>query len=255
MRIAVIGDIHGNLPALDAVLDEIDEAGVDLVVVGGDVAPGPMPRETIERLMALGDRARFVRGNADRELITCFNGEPPEVELPDHLYALITWSAGQLERPHRDFLAGFEQRVVLDVDGLGSVLCCHASPRNDMDVFTVRSPDERVRTFFAGVEQRLVTCGHTHMQFERDLDGIHIVNVGSVGLPYGEPGAYWALLGPEVTLRRTAYDLERAADLVRRTGYPMAAEFAARNVLDPPSAEEAITVFERMSDRASERRP
>ena len=244
MRVAVISDVHGNLPALDAVLGEVAEAGVDLVVGGGDMAAGPMPRATLERLMALGDRALFVRGNADRELVTCFDGGPPDPSLPDDARGWIRWCAAQLERRHRDFLASFEERLVVSADGLGPVLCCHASPRNDTDVFTVWSPDERVRALFAGVEQRVVTCGHTHMQFDRVVDGIRIVNVGSVGMPYGEPGAYWALLGPGVALRRTGYDLARAAELVRATGFPL-------EVLRPPSAEQAVEIFERESGRRS----
>ena len=245
MRIAVISDIHGNLPALEAVLGEIGAAGVDLVVVGGDVAAGPMPRETIERLMTLGDHARFVRGNADRELRARFDGEPLDPGLPASVAAIVDWCATQLEQRHRDFLAGFEDRVVVDVDGLGPTLCCHASPRNDVDVFTVRSPEARLRELFAGVEQRVVTCGHTHMQFDRVFDAIRIVNAGSVGMPYGEPGAYWALLGPDVELRQTDYDRALAADRVRRTEFPQARDFAARNILAPPTAEEALAVFER----------
>jgi putative phosphoesterase len=245
LRVAVISDVHGNLPALEAVLGEAAEAGAELVVVGGDVVPGPMPRETIERLMALGDRARFVRGNGDRELVACFDGVPPAADRPEPARLAAPWCAAQLDRRHRDFLAAFEPRLTVEVDGLGRVLCCHASPRNDVDVFTVRSPDEIVRTLFAGVEERVATCGHTHMQFERDVDGLHIVNTGSVGMPYGGSGAYWALLGPGVELRRTEYDLERAAGLVRATGYPMAAAFADRNVLDPPTAEDAFAYMER----------
>jgi putative phosphoesterase len=252
MRVAVIADIHGNLPALEAVLRDVDEAGAGVVVVGGDVSNGPMPRETAERLMALGDRARFVRGNGDRELVACLDGVAPAPGRPDTVHLGIGWCASQLDRAHRDFLAGFEERLVVEVDGLGPVLCCHASPRNDVDVFTARSPDEVVRPLFAGVEQRVVSCGHTHMQFERDLDGIHIVNTGSVGMPYGdEPGAFWALLGPGVTLRRTTYDFEHAGELIRATAFPLAQQFADGNVLDPPSAAEAFAYMERMAGRQS----
>jgi putative phosphoesterase len=253
MIVAVISDVHGNLPALEAVLDVIDEVEVDLVVSNGDVAAGPMPRETIERLMRLGDRARFVRGNADRAMVAQFDGAA--AELPDaseEQLRGLRWTAAQLDRRHRDFLAGFADRVVVDVDDLGPVLCCHASARNDdLDVFTARSPEERVRAFFPDVTERVVTCGHTHMQFDRDVGDLRVVNVGSVGMPYGEPGAHWALLGPDVVLCRTPYDLDRAADLIRRTGYPNAAEFAERNVLRPPAAEEALDVFERISERQS----
>ncbi|HZW72559.1 MAG TPA: metallophosphoesterase family protein [Caldimonas sp.] len=253
MIVAVISDVHGNLPALEAVLDAIDEAGVDLVVSDGDVAAGPMPRETIERLMRLGDRARFVRGNADRAMVAEFDGAPADPpDAGESQRARLRWTAAQLDRRHRDFLAGFSERVVVEADGLGPVLCCHASARNDdLDVFTARSPAECVRAFFPNVTERVVTCGHTHMQFDRDVGGLRVVNVGSVGMPYGEAGAYWALLGPDVVLRRTPYDLERAAALIRRTGFPDAAEFADANVVRPPTAEEALDVFERISERRS----
>jgi predicted phosphodiesterase len=253
MIVAVISDVHGNLPALEAVLDVIDEVEVDLVVSNGDVAAGPMPRETIDRLLRLGDRARFVRGNADRALVAQFDGAPAgPPDASEEQLERLRWTAAQLDRRHRDFLAGFAERVVVDVDDLGPVLCCHASARNDdLDVFTARSPDERVRAFFPDVAERVVTCGHTHMQFDRDVGDLRVVNVGSVGMPYGEPGAYWALLGPDVVLCRTPYDLERAADLIRRSRYPDAAEFAERNVLRPPTAEEALDVFERISERRS----
>jgi putative phosphoesterase len=245
MPVAVISDVHGNLPALERVLHEIDEAGVELVVVAGDVANGPMPRETIERLMALGERARFVRGNGDRELVACFDGTPPDADRPDEVHHLIGWCAAQIDRRQRDFLAAFEDRAAIEVDGLGAVLCCHASPLADDDVFTARSPDELMRPLFAGVVQRVVTCGHTHMQFERHLDGIRIVNTGSVGMPYGdEPGAFWATLGPGVALRRTDYDYEAAARRVRATGYPTADRFAA-GVIRPPSAADAYAYMER----------
>jgi putative phosphoesterase len=247
MTVAVISDIHGNLPALEAVLREVDEAGAGLVVVAGDVAGGPMPRETIERLVALGDRARFVRGNGDREMVDFFDGRGIAAERAEAVRQVIRWCTAQLGRCHRDFLAAFETRLTVDVDGQGPVLCCHASPRNDSDVFTVRTPDHLVRPLFAGVGERMVTCGHTHMQFDRVLDGLRIVNAGSVGMPYGdEPGAFWALLGPDVEVRRTAYDLERAAEQVRGTAYPRAREFADR-VLKPPTAADAYAYMDRQS--------
>jgi predicted phosphodiesterase len=138
---------------------------------------------------------------------------------------------------------------VVEVDELGVVLCCHGSPRNDSDAVTERSTADELRPLFAGVDACVVTCGHTHMPFERDLDGIHIVNVGSVGMPYGdEPGAFWALLGPGVRLRRTVYDLEAAAERIRATTYPLAREFADDNVLCPPTAAEAFAYMERMAN-------
>jgi diadenosine tetraphosphatase ApaH/serine/threonine PP2A family protein phosphatase len=100
-----------------------------------------------------------------------------------------------------------------------------------------------------GVRQRVVVCGHTHMQFDRNVDGMRIVNAGSVGMPYGEAGAYWLLLGPEIRLRRTLYDLEDAAARIRASGYPQAEDFAENNVLKPETEAEAIAVFERMAQQ------
>jgi putative phosphoesterase len=249
MRIAALYDIHGNQPALEAVLREIETERPDLILIGGDVALGPFPRATLERLLALGEHVRWIRGNADRELVACYDGLPLDPPLPPEVQEVTAWTAGQLDRTHRDFLAGLPEQVVLPVAGLGEVLFCHASPRNDTEIITSASTDDRVRQILAGVPQSVVVCGHTHMQFDRRVGPVRLVNAGSVGMPYGEPGAYWALLGPEVRLRYTAYDLDRAARTIRASGYPQAQDFADHNVLQPPSAAEAIAVFKRMAAR------
>ena len=245
MRVAAISDIHGNLPALEAVLEEIDGLRPDLVVCCGDVASGPMPAETIDRLMTLRE-VRFVRGNADDGLIDEFDATPPP-QLPG---PFAGWCAKQITRRHRDFLASFETTVSVDgVDGVGRVLFCHATPRNNLDIFTAETPAERVKELFGEVDADLVVCGHTHMQFDRRIDGLRVVNAGSVGMPYGEPGAYWAMLGPDVDLRRTDYDREAAAARIRAKDGPVAEEFAAKNVFTVPSVDEAIEVFRKAAAR------
>jgi putative phosphoesterase len=245
MRIAVLCDIHGNLPALQAVLAEVDEAGVDLVVFGGDVAAGPMPVETIEVLAAYNGPARFVRGNADRQMVESFDGTPRADGAPD------SWPASKLSRTHRDFLSSFEPSVEVAVDGLGVVVCCHAGLDSDeVPIITPATPDDVIVEAVAAAHGNLVVAGHTHMQFDRGVAGGRMVNAGSVGKPYAdEPGAYWALLGPAVELRRTEYDFAAAAEAVRRTAIPQSEEWAA-DVIRPPTAEEAITVFENMAGRA-----
>jgi len=245
MRIAVLCDIHGNLPALQAVLAEVEKAGVDLVVFGGDVAAGPMPVETIEALTAYSWPARFVRGNADRLMVESFDGVPKSGE------GLDSWPASMLNRTHRDFLSSFEPAVEIAVDGLGVVVCCHAGLDSDeLPIITPATPDDVIAEALAAAHGRLVVAGHTHMQFDRRVAGGRMVNAGSVGKPYADqPGAYWALLGPELEFRRTAYDFAAAAEAVRRTAIPQREEWAA-DVVRPPTAEEAISVFEKMAGRA-----
>ena len=214
VRVAALYDVHGNAPALEAVLAEVEALEVNAVVVGGDVAIGPMPRETLERLLALGERARFLRGNGDREI-----DDPPG---GDDLWEERTrWSAEQLSRGQRAWLAALPDTQAADVDGLGPVLFCHGSPRSDDEILTAISPEKRVAAAVAGVAEQVVVCGHTHVQFDRQVAGKRLVNAGSVGMPYeAAPGAYWALLGPDVELRRTVYDLEAAADAIRSTRIP-----------------------------------
>ncbi|BCJ38932.1 phosphoesterase [Actinocatenispora thailandica] len=244
MKIAVLADIHGHLPALDAVLADVEAAGVDAIVLNGDIATGPMPAETLDRLLALGDRAIWVRGNAERELVEEYDGRLP-ADLPDLVTLPTRYAASRLTRAHRDLLADLPLTVTLDVDGLGPTLFCHATGRSDVEMVLVDSPIERYRQAFAGSDERTVVLGHTHMPFDRLADRRRFVNPGSVGMPYGEPGAHWALLGPHVTLRRTGYDLAAAADTLRAAapGYPDIDEFVADNVRTVPSDAEALAAF------------
>ncbi|HSS62724.1 MAG TPA: metallophosphoesterase family protein [Candidatus Limnocylindrales bacterium] len=242
MRVAAISDIHGNLPALEAVLAEVEQVQPDQVVFCGDVASGPMPAETIDRLMLI-QGARFVRGNADRGLIGEFDGRPA-TDMPG---PFADWCASQITRRQRDFLASFEDNVTVDgVDGLGRVLFCHATPRNDMDVMTVETQLDRMRTLLAGVDADVVVCGHTHMQFDRRVDRVRVVNAGSVGMPYGTPDAYWAMLGPDVDMRRTDYDRAAAAARIRSKDWDGAEQFAADHVLTAPSIEQAMEFMRKM---------
>jgi len=244
MRIAAIYDIHGNLPALEAVLAEIEREAPELIVVGGDVAAGPMPRQTIERLMALGDRAHFVRGNADREMVLALDTGERSAALPPAAMEQFTWSVGQLNRQHRDFLASFTPPVTFAVDGLGDVVFCHGSPRDEDEIVTAITSDERLARIVADVSQQIVVCGHTHMQFDRRSGAVRVVNAGSVGMPYGDPGAHWVMLGPDVSLRRTEYDFDAAAEIIRSGGAPWAEEFIAKNMRQPATGKEAATLFE-----------
>ncbi len=198
-------------------------------------------------LLSLGDRVRWIHGNCEREMVAAFDGNMPDYLKSEDVRATTMWTARQFERRHRDFMAGLPEKISFRVDGVGEVLFCHGSPRSDMEMLTVATPEEQLRKILSGVKEDVVVCGHTHMQFDRVCDGKRVVNAGSVGMPYGDPGAYWLLLGPAVSLRKTTYDREAAAALVRKTGYPMAQDFADNNILKPESAQEAIEYFEKMA--------
>jgi predicted phosphodiesterase len=242
MRVAVLCDIHANLPALDAVLQELRRANVDGVVIGGDVLPGPMPRETIARLLALDLPVHFVLGNGDREVLARMRGEETG-GVAERFQGVIRWVAAQLEPDGEAVLGTWTPQVRLGVDGLGEVLFCHATPRNDTEIFTRLTPEARLLPVFAGAGAPVVVCGHTHMPFDRRVGAVRVVNAGSVGMPFGATGADWLVLGPDVEPRHTGYDLADAAARVRATGYPKAEEFATRYVLRAPTEQETLAAF------------
>jgi predicted phosphodiesterase len=210
------------------VLAEVEREGVDAIVVGGDIASGPpQPREVVELVRSLPN-AHCIRGNADRLRDREHAGEEG-----------LEWLFEQLGDEHVDWLVSLPFSVVLD-----DTLYVHSNPRDDTTVVTELTSDEKLARLLEGVEQRRVVAGHTHMQLERRVGETLFVNAGSVGWPYeGKTGAYWAILGEDVELRRTEYDLERAARLVRASGHPRAEEVAAENILASASRAEALEVF------------
>ncbi|HEY2868675.1 MAG TPA: metallophosphoesterase family protein [Gaiellales bacterium] len=242
MKVAALYDIHGNLPALEAVLAEPDVAAADVVVIGGDAVEGPMPVETLALLEGLGERVRWLRGNTEREVLERRDADPAEGGIWDRR---ATWVAAQLSADQLARIAAWPATVAVDVDGLGPTRFCHATPRDDCEIFTAITPAEVVEPMLAAAEPTVV-CGHTHVQFDRTIGGRRVVNAGSVGLPYeGQTGARWCLLGPDVQLRRTDYDMEAAAERISATDLPEAAELA-QETLEPAAAEEATAHFEKM---------
>jgi predicted phosphodiesterase len=232
LRVAALADVHGNAPALEAVLADVGREAPDLVVFCGDLTWGPLPEETIALVRSLD--ALFVRGNAERELLTLFD------ELPAGASERQRFLVERHDAAARDFVAGFREHVVVEVDGLGPTRFCHGSPRSDEELVTEATPVERVREFLAGVEERAVVTAHTHVSYERTVDGTLLLNPGSVGLPYeGRPGAYWALLGPGVEHRRTEYDLDDAGRRLGVPGNPFA-ELTIELLRAPPTRAEAI---------------
>ena len=245
MRIAALYDIHGNLPALEAVLEDVRARSVDRVLIGGDVLPGPIPRETFDLLLSLDIPIDFIRGNGDRAVLDVMNGVEP-TSVPEQFRPLIRWTGEQLDARHAKMINSWPPTLRLDVAAIGRVLFCHATPQSDMPIFTRQTSEEKLRPIFEGLDVDLVVCGHTHMQFDRRVGSVRVVNAGSVGMPFGKPGAYWLLLDSGVDLRRTPYDLPDAAARIKASTYPQAEMFAERNVLDPPSEHSIIDAYSKV---------
>ena len=239
----MLSDIHGVLPALEAVLAEPDVRSADRVVLTGDLAAGPQPVATLDLLASLGDRAVWVRGNADRELVAIARGE-----LTDYPDRVSPWAAGQLRPDQLARLAGLPLTAELDIPGLGRTVFCHATPRDDQEVALVDSALDRWAEVLSTLDDDVVAvvCGHTHMPFLRLAHRRTIVNPGSVGMPYGGAGAYWALLGGDVrvSLRRTELDLDAVcARIAVESSYPEAAGWADTFVRSRASDADALAAF------------
>jgi predicted phosphodiesterase len=193
MRVAALYDVEGNIPALEAVLAELETLQPDAIVFGGDLFCGAQPVEVIDRARSL-PHAHFLLGNADR------------LDDPN-----VAYQVALLRDDQRDFVAAFPDKLVI-----GDVLYRHGSPRSVDEAVTVLTPDDILRTMVDGIDQRTIVIGHTHTQFDRRVDDYRIINAGSVGAPWeAEPGAYWSLLeNDHVELRRTVYDIETAIRLL-----------------------------------------
>lgn len=245
-RVAVLSDIHAVLPALEEVLAEPEVAEAHRIILTGDIAAGPMPVQTLDLLLGLGERVIWIGGNSDRELVELARGEQPDAP------PIFPWAAAALRPDQVELLAGLPRSVQLAVDGLGEVLFCHATPRDDEEVVIVDSRPERWAEVFTGLDPRVgtVVCGHTHMPYVRFAQGRQVVNPGSVGMPYGPTGAHWALLGPGVELRRTLFDPDRAcARIAAESGYPDAAGWADQHLRGRISADYAMEAFGRRDGR------
>jgi len=255
-RIAALYDIHGNLPALEAVLEEVRAASVDLVIIGGDVFPGPMALEVLQCLLECDLPMDFVRGNGDRALLEVAAGQVPS-GVPEQVLPSLDWSAERLDSEQLAIMRDWPASVRVGVEGLGEVLFCHATPQSDTAIFTRNTPEAPLVKMFAEPGTSRVVCGHTHMQFERAIGEVLVVNAGSVGMPFGPGGAYWLLLDgrhedPALGLQRTSYEFEAAANRIRMSNVPGAAAFADRHILSPPSEQEMLDLFAKLELREAE---
>jgi predicted phosphodiesterase len=239
VKVAALYDVHGNLPALDAVLGDPRLADADAIVSGGDLVVGPFPAECLDRLEAEGARVRFLAGNGDREA--------HELAPDSGLGEVARWCNERLGPDRVARVQAWPGTVEIDVPGLGAVLFCHATPASDLPILTRVTPDEDVAGELAGVSAPVVVCGHTHVQYDRRVAETRVVNAGSVGMPYeGSPDARWALLGPDgIELVTTPYDAVSALDVLRSTTFPLVEEWLAPVLRGEVSAEEATASFER----------
>jgi predicted phosphodiesterase len=235
MRVAALYDIHGNAPALEAVLADVpDDAAI---VIGGDIAIGFEPVRTLELLDALGDRAHWIRGNGER------------IGSESGIWAdRQSWALEQVGEERTRALAELPETLTIEVEGLGPTLFCHGSPRSDEESITRVTSDERLAEIVGGVGEATVVCGHTHQQFDRRSGDKRIVNAGSIGIPYeGRPAAYWVLLGPDVDHRSTEYDVAAAAERFRATDFPDPDEIIGWILDDPPDPDEVSEFFEQQA--------
>jgi putative phosphoesterase len=239
-HVAVLGDVHGNAVALAAVLEEVRAQGIDLVVWMGDLSWGAEPAATLDLVRSLELPSRFVRGNAERALLELDDGTN-EVTSEREQWMLAAHSRDDVE-----LAKSFEPFHSLPIDGLGATYFTHGSPRSDEELLTAGTPEERIAAATREIAERVLVTGHTHAQYDREVAGTRAINPGSVGMPYeGRPGAYWALLGPDVVLRRTEYDVEEAAARLRSSGLPDP-EPLVEMLLNPPEPAELIEHAERL---------
>ena len=240
MKVAALYDVHGNLPALEAVMADQRFADADVIVSGGDLVAGPLPAECLDRVEALGERARFLTGNGDREVVAPTGDEQWHRDVGG-------WSAARLTADRVERVRSWPATVELDVAGLGAVLFCHATPASDLSILTRATPEEEADRELGDVAADVVVCGHTHVQYDRRVGRTRLVNAGSVGMPYeGSADARWALLGADgIELLATPYDAVAALDALSRTGFPLVQQWLAPVLLGQVSAVEATDEFER----------
>jgi predicted phosphodiesterase len=250
----VIADIHGVSPALEAMLAEEMHDPSEVVLVLGDIAFGPQPNQVVDRLRSLGNRVIAISGNSEREMLEIIRGEPVESSDP-----IAAWSAHELTPANRDWLAALPGTRTIEIAGFGEVFLCHACPQNDMDILLVDTRIARWMEAFADLPESvaMVLLGHTHMPFQRLVNGRRVINPGSIGMPYGGAGAHWVRLRDGIIETRvTQFDIERATrEVGESSGFPGAAEWVAPYLRSEISDVEVIRIYGPKDGRGQEVTP
>jgi diadenosine tetraphosphatase ApaH/serine/threonine PP2A family protein phosphatase len=220
--LAIVYDVHGNRPALEAVLADARARGADRWLLGGDYSAfGAWPVECVELLRSLGDAATWIRGNWERWQAE--HDAVPDAELIQGAAVAVRAALGPELVAE---LAGLPAGAVI-----GDTLFVHASPASDVEPFGPQASEDDDQ-LLAGVEQRRVVFGHTHVQFaRRAAGGVELVNAGSAGLPWdGDPRAAYATIDDAgaLALHRVAYDVEAAISAIKALGEPWALATAER---------------------------
>jgi predicted phosphodiesterase len=251
MRIAVVCDIHGNLPALEAVLHDIYEYGAEFIVVVGDVVAGPLPGETLTLLQSITIPTRFILGNAESDVLRYLAGKD-FIGLSERANAEARWVANHLSDEHKQFLSSWTPTLSLNIEMWGELLFCHGTPRCDMEIFTELTPIEHLTSIFSNLTASLVICGYTHMQFDRVVGKVRIINAGSVGMSFGRTGADWLLIDTNIYFKHTDYDIPDAAERIRGSNYPQAEDFVLNNVLRAPAKTKMLEMLTKMEKNQAE---
>jgi putative phosphoesterase len=241
MTIALIADIHGNLAALDAVLDALGAESPDQIVCLGDIAAtGPQPREVLRRLHEL--EIPVVMGNADAALLDVPPAGPGTDEDARRIVDIDRWCAAQLDDVALAFLASFQPTIEISLSEERRLVCCHGSPRSYDDVIVASTSDDELDGMIAGHDATIIAGGHTHVRMLRAYRGREIVNPGSVGLAYRffpdgsvrvPPWAEFAVLSQSdagavsVDFRRVSYDRDATVRAMTEREMPHAAWWAA----------------------------
>lgn len=248
MKIACLFDIHGNWPALHWVLTELSQLNIDQIIVGGDIVSGPMPKETMETLFQIKDKIIWIGGNGDDDVLAALSNQPFNKNLSEYGRIVSMWVAHKLGPEFEIFLKGLPIRYNLFTAEYGRMCFCHATPESKEEIFTPATNEAIMKELFKRIDYDIVICGHTHIQFERVVNSVRILNAGSVGMPFsGHHGADWILITSEgIAFKNTQYDNLKAREILARTNYPNITNFIDQNIIHTHDQAQMINYLEKL---------